>query len=248
MIRIEVTDPSEDEARALVAMFRAQFPAIADATPRVTNVTNVSAAAPAPDGFPASPEEIAAATPSEAPATPSEAPATPSAVERDADGIPWDERIHTSNKSTKQDGTWKRKPGVDDAVFNGVLAELRAANTARTVEAAASLTAAETDTSAADAFGAKAPPPPAPAEATPPPPPAPAAAAPPPPPPAPAAAASGVPSFVQIMQKITAAQQAGKLDKAALDAALTGCGLQHVGQLASADEGTRAAFDALLPA
>jgi hypothetical protein len=245
MIRIEVTDPSEDEARALVAMFRAQFPAIADAAPRVTNGTNVSAAAPAPDGFPSSPEEIAA-TPSEAPATPSEAPATPSAVERDADGIPWDERIHTSNKSTKQDGTWKRKPGVDDAVFNGVLAELRAANTARTVEAAASLTAAETDTSAADAFGAKAPrrrhpqkqhphrrrrlPQPQPH--------------PPPPPPA----ASGASSFVQIMQKITAAQQAGKLDKAAVDAALTGCGLQHVGQLASADEGTRAAFDALLPA
>lgn len=48
----------------------------------------------------------------------------------DSRGCPWDERIHTSNKGVKQDGTWKRKPRVEDAEFDRIEAELMGAELA----------------------------------------------------------------------------------------------------------------------
>jgi hypothetical protein len=47
--------------------------------------------------------------------------------ELDSDGLPWDERINTSNKATRQDGTWKRKPGITDDYYAQVIAELKVA-------------------------------------------------------------------------------------------------------------------------
>lgn len=47
-------------------------------------------------------------------------------VDRDAAGLPWDERIHASTKSKIADGTWKSKRGVDAALVVAVEAELRA--------------------------------------------------------------------------------------------------------------------------
>jgi len=44
----------------------------------------------------------------------------------DADGLPWDERIHSGNKKKKTDGTWTKKRGVNDAEYNQVRAELLA--------------------------------------------------------------------------------------------------------------------------
>lgn len=43
----------------------------------------------------------------------------------DADGLPWDERIHSGNKALKQDGTWRSRRGVDADTVARVTAELR---------------------------------------------------------------------------------------------------------------------------
>lgn len=45
-------------------------------------------------------------------------------VELDANGIPWDERIHASTRSTLKNGTWKLKRGVDEALVKQVESEL----------------------------------------------------------------------------------------------------------------------------
>lgn len=41
----------------------------------------------------------------------------------DAEGYPWDERIHASSRATVADGTWRKKRGVDDALVAEVRAE-----------------------------------------------------------------------------------------------------------------------------
>lgn len=43
----------------------------------------------------------------------------------DADGLTWDERIHSSNKKFKADGTWTRRRGIDDDYFETILAEIK---------------------------------------------------------------------------------------------------------------------------
>lgn len=45
----------------------------------------------------------------------------------DANGIPWDKRIHSGNKKLNADGTWRRMRGIDDATFNRISAELKGA-------------------------------------------------------------------------------------------------------------------------
>lgn len=87
---------------------------------------------------------------------PAPAPPAPVAAVFDKTGLPWDERIHSSTKGTNQDGTFKKRRGVDDATVAAVERELRIAQGGPQEVAPA------------------APPPPAPV----------AAAAPPPPPPA----------------------------------------------------------------
>lgn len=51
----------------------------------------------------------------------------PSTSTVDADGLPWDERIHSSNRKMTAKGVWTRRKNVDDAVYNSVVAELRGA-------------------------------------------------------------------------------------------------------------------------
>jgi len=43
----------------------------------------------------------------------------------DAEGTPWDERIHAGTKTMSAKGIWKKKRGVDDEVFDAVMAELQ---------------------------------------------------------------------------------------------------------------------------
>ncbi|MCF2909964.1 hypothetical protein L1285_16705 [Pseudoalteromonas sp. DL2-H2.2] len=50
---------------------------------------------------------------------------TSSDVELDSNGLPWDERIHTSTKNKTEKGVWKKKRGVSEPVFNEVVAELK---------------------------------------------------------------------------------------------------------------------------
>lgn len=101
------------------------------------------AAGPAPEVPPVpgnTPPAVAAApestSPTGVPAAPTEVPAVPVStvpevpavgrVDLDSAGCPWDARIHTSNKATIGDGTWRKKPGVDPALFESVKAELMA--------------------------------------------------------------------------------------------------------------------------
>lgn len=46
--------------------------------------------------------------------------------DRDADGLPWDRRIHSGSKARNADGTWRKMRGVDPALVASVTAELRA--------------------------------------------------------------------------------------------------------------------------
>lgn len=46
-------------------------------------------------------------------------------AEFDAEGYPWDERIHSSAKSKTAKGMWKKRKNVDDAVRAAVEAELK---------------------------------------------------------------------------------------------------------------------------
>lgn len=50
-------------------------------------------------------------------------PPTPAPGGVDAEGYPWDERIHASSRATVADGTWRKKRGVDDALVAEVRAE-----------------------------------------------------------------------------------------------------------------------------
>jgi hypothetical protein len=44
----------------------------------------------------------------------------------DKDGLPWDERIHSSNKALTDKGVWRKRRGVPTATITAVEAELRA--------------------------------------------------------------------------------------------------------------------------
>ena len=52
-------------------------------------------------------------------------PAPPGGTTLDADGIPWDNRIHAASKTQCKDGTWKLRPGVDKDLVAQVKAQLR---------------------------------------------------------------------------------------------------------------------------
>ena len=57
--------------------------------------------------------------------TPQVTPQQIANAELDVDGLPWDARIHAGTKTKTQKKQWTRKKGVDDAVFDAVIAELR---------------------------------------------------------------------------------------------------------------------------
>ena len=72
---------------------------------------------------PAPPSAPAAAVPA-APA----APASPAGIEVDADGLPWDARIHAGGRAKNADGRWRQRRGLNDAALKArVEAELRQA-------------------------------------------------------------------------------------------------------------------------
>lgn len=148
------------------------------------------------------------------------------APELDSKGLPWDERIHASTKTTTADGTWKFKRGVDKALVVQVANELRAATGAVTPP----------------------PPPPAPTETV--------AAPPPPPPPAPVTETAAPPAppavetptatpFVLLMKRITTMQGEGKLDIPTRDKLLGDLGFASVVALRGNDDAIAAMSDML---
>lgn len=237
-ITIYSGEVTKAEARGVIALLMEihgadVVPSSFERVGNVTNVTNQVSDTQAADGFP-----VDTGDEDNAPFVP---PAPLGGGALDSAGIPWDERIHSSTKGTNKDGTWSRRRNTPDELFASVMAELKAGATATNVYGntdkggvAPDGTVEFPEPTAADAF------------APPPPPPATAAVIPPPPPSAPAAAAA--PTFVQLMTVVTGAQREGKLDKAKLDELLASCGIAGLGKLATADEGTRAAFDAVLTA
>jgi hypothetical protein len=83
----------------------------------------------------------------------------------DADGIPWDARIHAGTKTRlKANNTWKLKPGIDKALVDQVRAELTGVQAAVAVPAPPAPTLA--DAAAVSATLQAPPPPPAPAGPT----------------------------------------------------------------------------------
>lgn len=128
----------------------------------------------------------------------------------DKNGLPWDERIHSSSKNTNQDGTWRYKKGGDLDQRTAVEAELRA-----------KLANAETPPSppappAADNAADVPPPPPPPAPAA-------AADAPPPPPPVVEPQADPAPAGVTaaaVFKRVTELKATGQIDQSGIDMAL----------------------------
>jgi hypothetical protein len=160
-----------------------------------------------------------------------------STANTDADGLPWDERIHASTRSMKADGTWTRRRGISDETYDAVMAELRASVAAGTdVGEAQELPVIQEPTpepdSAAQAF--------APAVPTPPVPPVPVPAVPAPP------TASAAPEFHELIRRVTPLQAAGKLDAAGVSSLLGAVGLKSIADLIKADDQTRQAFAAML--
>lgn len=162
---------------------------------------------PAADPAPNAPAPVAPPPPASSSAVPA------SDIERDSSGLPWDERIHSSSKDKIANGTWRKRRNVPDETFHSVTAELRNANAARTMAAAAPLVAPPPPV----ADPAPNVPPPPPAAIVPPPPPAPVAA--PAVPASPAAAAESAASvytgdmagFAKLTKWLSTAEPAGTI-------------------------------------
>jgi hypothetical protein len=208
---------------------------------------------------------ISTAPPTLAPAV---APSTGADV--DSQGLPWDARIHSSNRQKIADGTWRKKRGVSDTLVETVSAELRQIMAApqrhdagdgvtgpivhpepmfsdddvAPGEPSAPPVDASTAFVAPAAGAASSPPPPPPV--APPAPPVAAAVPPPAPPVAPPAEAAGVTDFASLMRKVTAMQSAGTLTVAATQEIAGSLGLNGLRDLIHRPD-LVASFDQLLP-
>lgn len=220
----------QDENPAAVFAAPAQVPPGAGEAPMTADPAAVftSGATPAPVAPPAmpgtptpSPATVAPSAPIAAGPVGSPVPQAPapvasaSGVELDADGLPWDQRIHASGengaKPKNADGRWRKKRGLNDAsLVAAVQAELRATLAAPAVPPGTP--------------PAVAPTPPAPPVAPPPAPPAPAVV-----PQAPAVPQGADPqTFEALMPRITAAVMAGTLPQTALLGACNAYGVATI--------------------
>lgn len=163
----------------------------------------VAATSQSPAPVPTAPAEV----------PPPAAPVAPTPPEKDARGLPHDERIHSANKTLNADGTWRRRSKITDDVVKQVEAELLGLPPAPPVPSAAELAAKMS-----------AEPPAAPAPAVTVVPPVPAA-------PAPAATVT----FATLANRAGAAMAAGRINE--INAALAPLGLKSfldLGQPANA--------------
>ena len=157
-------------------------------------------------------------------------PGTTGDVKRDSAGVPWDARIHAGTQTTKQDGTWKQKKGIDPALVTQVLAEIgnvKAADAAPLVPAAPATAPQIPAVPAVPAAATQAVPPSTPVPGL-----------------APV-------TFRGVMAKMNAGVAAGKFAKGDVDAMLNGLGIapDAIAKLVLPAEVTNLqAFDALLTA
>lgn len=141
-IRLDTTTASRDDLSAVIAMclvLGGELPTHAQnvtITP-VVNVTTERPAPPPPAARPETPQDAAEALMRhEANRVAGAAPPPPEtgsddgAVDPkslDADGIPWDARIHSTPPKRNADQTWRKKRGLDEVTYGQVHAELQAA-------------------------------------------------------------------------------------------------------------------------
>ena len=220
-LTITATTPLTDDDRRMLSLLLGTAPA-----PQV-------AAAP----IPPAPSVAASPAPSVASETEQDAGAPGTGEGLDADGLPWDDQIHSSNRKQNADGRWQRRRGVQDSVYDARVAVLR---TLMSEDAADGVTVGEVmagQTTAEQVFAAQVA---TAAEALVPTPPVPT----PPAPPVPAAGDwDGQPGFLRVMKLITAK----KLPAERLNALLVDVGLAPTTtSLLKADGGTREMFAALL--
>jgi len=132
----------------------------------------------------------------------------------DADGLPWDVRIHATTAdgggSRTADGRWRKKRGVADALVQTVTAELRAALPASPICAADTVDIS--DICAAEGGDVVVPPEPPPA-------------------PAPAAVHPPIVLFQALMKKVTPLQNAGKLTVLDITGMCETVGVKKLGDL-----------------
>lgn len=133
----------------------------------------------------------------------------------DSNGLPWDERIHSENRATNKDGSWRSRRNLSDDIRDKVTAELRQTYPAPVVVAAPPPPPAD-----AVVEMALVPPPPSIStiETAPPPPPPPVVPA------APPAPTSSV-TFGDLISRVAAAIANGKTTMANVVASLNGLGL-----------------------
>lgn len=234
-------EPRElDAVAALIAVLRG-----ADPVPVAAPLAPPAAALAAPVSAPPAPAPTAPSAttlPTTAANDPAEqllqaaALAQANGVVVDANGIPWDARIHGSTKALNEDKTWRKKRGVEASLVEAVTAELRGIMSApqRMAEAQAEVERADVMDPAA-AFGG-----PAPAPAPVPAPPAPVPA----PPPAPAPDASN--DFARVMKVVLAKQAAGTITTELVTTIAQQVGLTSVRDLASRPD-LIPVFEAMLP-
>ena len=220
-IRLEVIDPHGHSAEEMrpVLTFLAQAAGILEEAAAALAPTpapqSAAPAAPAPTSAPSAPAIVPPAP------TPSANP-SPEVAGLDKNGLPWDARIHSSGKTQLQDGTWRKKGGVDAATVAAVEAELRAALGAAPATAAPAPAPAPAPTPAAPI---PTPPPVAPAPTPTPPPVAPA--------PAPTPAAPAAPDVSSVYQKMTDLQSRDLLDENRMAWFLSQLGIENPVQLAT---------------
>lgn len=118
------------QAQAAAQAFAPQLPAGAPSTVGAGQSLTAPAVPLAPAG---ATHAIVQSQPAVSPAPAASAPMAPvapmspvSGVEVDAEGLPWDERIHAGSKTQTKGGNWVAKRGVNDGAFiAAVKAELR---------------------------------------------------------------------------------------------------------------------------
>lgn len=140
-VTITITDPTEAEARRVadylmeLGEYRQNTLMSGDSAPATKNpfigshptyVDEHPEIAPEPTVVvpPAPVAAVVFTAPAPAPFAPMNHPGT---VELDADGLPWDGRIHSDTKSKIGGGYWRTRRGADPAVVATVTAELKAA-------------------------------------------------------------------------------------------------------------------------
>lgn len=118
---IEFLPQHNDEERVIIPAFTVNVEEDETPSPEQAFATSGPVLVPAP------PSPLAAAPTAVAPVTTQSSDGSVStAGSLDKDGIPWDERIHSSSRVKNADGSWRRKRGIDDAKAAPVESELKA--------------------------------------------------------------------------------------------------------------------------